>query len=44
VPSRRFAPSGLIATAKEREVQRQWDDYYKSHPKSRAKSVGIAAP
>jgi carbon starvation protein len=25
VPSKRFAPSGLIATAAEREVQRQWD-------------------
>jgi carbon starvation protein len=25
VPSRRFAPSGLIATAAERELQRQWD-------------------
>jgi carbon starvation protein len=25
VPSRLFAPSGLIATAAEREVQRQWD-------------------
>jgi carbon starvation protein len=25
VPSRMFAPSGLITTAAEREVQRQWD-------------------
>jgi carbon starvation protein len=25
VPSRMFAPSGMIATAREREVQRQWD-------------------
>ncbi|WP_046318252.1 carbon starvation CstA family protein, partial [Mycobacterium sp. UM_Kg1] len=25
VPSRRFAPAGLIATAAEREVQAQWD-------------------
>jgi carbon starvation protein len=25
VPSRRFAPSGLVSTAGEREVQRQWD-------------------
>ncbi|OBH03614.1 carbon starvation protein CstA [Mycobacterium sp. E2699] len=25
VPSKRFAPSGLIATPAEREVQRQWD-------------------
>ncbi|MEB4208927.1 carbon starvation CstA family protein [Mycobacterium sp. 94-17] len=26
VPSRSFAPAGLIPTAAEREVQRQWDD------------------
>ncbi|HWT48209.1 MAG TPA: carbon starvation protein A, partial [Mycobacterium sp.] len=25
VPSKRFAPSGLIPTAAERELQRQWD-------------------
>ncbi len=25
VPSKRFAPSGLIATAAEREVQSAWD-------------------
>jgi carbon starvation protein len=25
VPSRMFAPSGMIPTAVEREVQRQWD-------------------
>jgi carbon starvation protein len=25
MPSRFFAPSGLIPTAAEREVQRQWD-------------------
>jgi carbon starvation protein len=31
VPSRLFAPSGLIPTAKEREVQRQWDELGKSH-------------
>jgi carbon starvation protein len=24
VPSKRFAPSGLISTAAERELQRQW--------------------
>ncbi|HEX9176188.1 carbon starvation CstA family protein [Mycobacterium sp.] len=39
VPSRLFAPSGLIPTAKEREVQRQWD----ALPKSSAKSVGTVA-
>ena len=36
VPSRLFAPSGLIATHAEKEVQKQWDEL----PKSPAKSVG----
>ncbi|MFZ0834271.1 MAG: carbon starvation CstA 5TM domain-containing protein, partial [Mycobacterium sp.] len=39
VPSRFFAPSGLIPSAKEREVQRQWD----ALPISSAKSVGTSA-
>jgi carbon starvation protein len=25
VPSKRFAPSGLVATAAERELQKRWD-------------------
>jgi carbon starvation protein len=37
VPSRIFAPSGLIPTKSEREVQKQWDD---ALPHSHAKSVG----
>ncbi|MCF6386984.1 carbon starvation protein A [Mycobacterium sp. MBM] len=36
VPSRIFAPSGLIATATEKEVQKQWD----ALPTSSARSVG----
>ncbi|GAC1374218.1 MAG: carbon starvation CstA family protein [Mycobacterium sp.] len=36
VPSRIFAPSGLIPTKSEREVQEQWD----ALPQSHAKSVG----
>jgi carbon starvation protein len=36
VPSRLFAPSGMIPTAAEREVQKQWD----ALPNSAAKSVG----
>ncbi len=36
VPSRIFAPSGLIPTAAEKEVQKQWD----ALPTSSAKSVG----
>jgi carbon starvation protein len=37
VPSRIFAPSGLIPTKSEREVQQQWDT------RSRASSVGTPA-
>ncbi|OJZ66696.1 carbon starvation CstA family protein [Mycolicibacterium diernhoferi] len=36
VPSRIFAPSGLRATATEKEVQKQWDEL----PPSSARSVG----
>lgn len=36
VPSRIFAPSGLIPTATEKEVQKQWD----ALPQSSARSVG----
>ena len=39
VPSRIFAPSGLIPTQKEREVQKQWDALSPSH----ARSVGTGA-
>ena len=39
VPSRLFAPSGLIPTHAEREVQKQWD----ALPKSHARSVGTGA-
>jgi carbon starvation protein len=39
VPSRIFAPSGLIPTRVEREVQKQWD----ALPQSHARSVGTSA-
>jgi carbon starvation protein len=39
IPSRLFAPSGMIPTAAEREVQKQWD----ALPKSPARSVGTGA-
>jgi carbon starvation protein len=39
VPSRLFAPSGLIPTHAEKEVQKQWD----ALPASPAKSVGTSA-
>jgi carbon starvation protein len=42
VPSRLFAPSGLIPTAAEREVQRQWDALPGSHARPHTKSRGTA--
>jgi carbon starvation protein len=39
VASRLFAPSGMIPTAAEKEVQKQWNDL----PDSAAKSVGTGA-
>ena len=39
VPSRIFAPSGLIATPAEKEVQKLWD----ALPQSPGKSVGTSA-
>jgi carbon starvation protein len=39
VPSKIFAPSGLIPTKAEKEVQKQWD----ALPQSHAKSVGTGA-
>ncbi|MBV8928696.1 MAG: carbon starvation protein A, partial [Mycobacteriaceae bacterium] len=42
VPSRLFAPSGLIPTAAEREVQRQWDALPGSHARPHAISPGTA--
>jgi carbon starvation protein len=39
VPSKLFAPSGLVPTETEREVQREWD----ALANSPAKSVGTAA-
>ncbi|MBJ7336173.1 carbon starvation CstA family protein [Mycolicibacterium sp.] len=39
VPSRIFAPSGMIPTAAEKEVQKQWD----ALPRSQARSVGTGA-
>ncbi|MBV9514175.1 MAG: carbon starvation protein A, partial [Mycobacteriaceae bacterium] len=43
LPSQLFGPAGLIPTAAEREVQRQWHAYYNSQPTSRAKPVGTGA-
>ena len=39
VASRIFAPSGMIPTKAEKEVQKQWDEL----PKSHVKSVGTGA-
>ncbi len=43
VPSRIFAPSGMIPTAAEKEVQKQWDELPPAHDKRAARSVGTAA-
>ncbi|HZC94002.1 MAG TPA: carbon starvation CstA family protein [Mycobacterium sp.] len=49
VPSKMFAPSGMIATAGEREVQRQWDTLHLAplrhadHAASAAESAGNGA-
>ena len=43
VPSKLFAPSGLIPTKAEREVQKQWDALPGSHARPHAKSVGTGA-
>jgi carbon starvation protein len=40
VPSHIFAPSGMIPTAAEKEVQKQWDELPARPDKSAAKSVG----
>jgi carbon starvation protein len=48
VPSRMFAPSGIIPTVTEREVQRQWDTLrpalLRQSALSPAESPGTAAP
>jgi carbon starvation protein len=40
VPSRIFAPSGLIATSVEKEVQKQWDALPGAHARPHATSGG----
>ncbi|WP_130866695.1 carbon starvation CstA family protein [Acidipropionibacterium timonense] len=32
LPSRIFAPSGLVASPAERSLERQWDEFYTAHP------------
>jgi carbon starvation protein len=43
VPSRIFAPSGMMPTAAEKEVQKQWDELPPAHDKRAARSVGTGA-
>ena len=43
VPSRIFAPSGMIPTKAEKEVQKQWDELPARSPGPAAKSVGTGA-
>ncbi len=40
VPSRMFAPSGMMMTTAEKEVQRQWDALPRGHAGQSARSVG----
>lgn len=43
VPSRMFAPSGMFATAAEKEVQKQWDAVPKEHAGHSARSAGTGS-
>ncbi|MCZ8380511.1 carbon starvation protein A [Mycobacterium sp. CPCC 205372] len=42
VPSRLFAPSGMVATKAEKEVAKQWDELPEDLQNSRVRSVGTA--
>ncbi|MGA5467026.1 carbon starvation CstA family protein [Mycobacterium sp. NPDC050041] len=42
VPSRLFAPSGMVATKAEKEVAKQWDELPADLQNSRVRSVGTA--
>ncbi|WP_158169199.1 carbon starvation CstA family protein [Mycolicibacterium smegmatis] len=42
VPSRIFAPSGLIPTAVEKEVSKQWEALPSAHARPHAKSAGTS--
>ncbi|MCV7169856.1 carbon starvation protein A [Mycobacterium manitobense] len=42
VPSRLFAPSGMVATRAEKEVAKQWDELPEDLQKLRVRSVGTA--
>lgn len=42
VPSRLFAPSGMVATKAEKEVAKQWDELPDDLQNSRVRSVGTA--
>ncbi|MCV7191323.1 carbon starvation CstA family protein [Mycolicibacterium brumae] len=42
VPSKIFGPAGLIMTPAEKEVSKEWDEYYRTHAHSRAKPVGTS--
>ncbi|MGP4058637.1 carbon starvation CstA family protein [Mycobacterium sp. 4D054] len=44
LPSRMFAPSGMVMTSAEKEVQKQWDALPRPHAKPSAASAGTAKP
>ncbi len=41
-PSRLFAPSGLVPTPEERQVQEEWDRWLAEHPDDELASAGRA--
>lgn len=43
VESRLFAPAGLTATAAEKDVEKQWAEYYRKHPEEIAGSASQSA-
>jgi carbon starvation protein len=43
VPSRMFAPSGMLMTKAEKEVQRQWDSQTDAHARPSVRSGGTGS-
>lgn len=43
VPTKHFAPAGLIATKAEREVEAQWEEYRREHGLAPAGAVGVSS-
>ncbi len=39
-PAEIYAPAGLVASAPEKELERQWAEYHRAHPQPRRRSHG----